>query len=133
MKREPAWVEKRFVLPIHEELLVRFGGVSGLRDEGLLDSALDSPKNRFHHGETEVFMLATAYAQAISRNHPFVDGNKRVALTCAGLFLMLNGFTVKLPEAEAVTMMLSLVTKEISEREFADWLNAHSRQRGRRK
>ncbi len=131
MKREPAWVEKRFVLPIHDELLVRFGGVSGLRDEGLLDSALDSPKNRFHYGETDVFMLATAYAQAISRNHPFVDGNKRVALTCAGLFLMLNGFTVKLPEADAVVMVIKLATNKVTEREFADWLKTFSR-RGRR-
>ncbi len=133
MKREPEWLSKYMVLAFHDKLLVRFGGSAGIRDENLLDSALDSPRNRFHHGESDLFTLATGYAQAITRNHPFVDGNKRAALTCAGLFLILNGFKVELPEPEAVSMTLGLTTKEISEPEFAAWLKSNSKRQAKSK
>jgi death on curing protein len=127
VKREPEWVEKHDVLAIHDILLVRFGGLAGIRDEASLESALDSPRNRFHHGETDPFMLAAACAQAISRNHPFVDGNKRVALACAAVFLMLNGYHVTLPEAEAVKMTFRLVATEITENEFAASLKVNAK------
>lgn len=127
MTPEPHWLEPRVVLALHEQLIERFGGPWGVRDEGLLLSALDSPKNHFHHGESDLFILAAQYAQALTRNHPFVDGNKRIALTCAGVFLKLNEYVVRLPEPEAVTMTLRLVTREISEQEFAEWLRKNSK------
>jgi death-on-curing protein len=81
VSREPRWISKAAALAIHGRLLAEHGGAAGLLDEGALDAALASPSNHFAHGEKDLFRLAAAYAHAISRNHPFQDGNKRVALT----------------------------------------------------
>ncbi len=122
MTKEPTWITKPMVRAIHEHLLAEHGSASGIRDEGLLDSALANPVNRFHYGETDLIALAAAYAHALSRNHPFVDGNKRVAFVVAVTFLELNGFRFTAPESEVVERTLTLAAREIGEAEYAAWL-----------
>lgn len=126
MSREPTWVSKAAVLAIHERLLAEHGGARGLLAEGALDGALASPKNHFEYGERDPFRLAAAYAHALTRNHPFRDGNKRVGLTVAGVFLELNGLRLHAPENGAATAMLTLSTGEIDEDGFAAWLRDSS-------
>jgi death on curing protein len=126
MTKEPAWITKPIARAIHEYLLAEHGSASGLRDEGLLDSALASPVNRFHYGETDIIALAAAYAYALSRNHPFVDGNKRVAFVIAITFLELNGIRFTAPETEVVERTLALAAREIGEEDYAAWLKARS-------
>ena len=122
MSPEPKWVSKAAVLAIHECLLAEHGGAPGLLEEGRLDAALASPRNHFAHQERDIFRLAAAYAHGITRDHPFQDGNKRVALTIAGVFLELNGFRLEAPENDAVSATLALSTREIDEEGFAAWL-----------
>lgn len=121
-RKEPRWVSKVATLAIHEMLLAEHGGADGIRDDGLLDSALSNPRNLFAYEETDIFRLAAAYAHALTRNHPFQDGNKRVALTVAGVFLELNGFRLEASEADAVSATLALSTRELDEAGFAAWL-----------
>lgn len=127
MSKGPRWVSKSAALAIHEALLSAHGGAVGVRDEALLESALTSPRNRFAYEKPDVFQLAAAYAHALTRNHPFHDGNKRVALTVAGVFLELNGFRIEAPEVDAVSATLALSTREIDEAAFAAWLRDSSR------
>ena len=109
MTSEPKWISKKSTLAIHEALLAEHGGAPGLVAEHLIDSALDSPKNHFAYGDVlDLFELATAYARALTKDHPFVDGNKRVALTVSLTFLERNGVIVTASEAEAVEMVLGL-------------------------
>ena len=122
----PRWLSKTFVLAIHARLLAEHGGAVGVRDEGLLESALDSPRNRFEHGEGDVFQLAAAYAFAITSNHPFADGNKRVAFAAAGIFLELNGHRLIAPEVDAVAAVVALSRSDMSDVEFSDWLRMNS-------
>ena len=124
MRKEPKWVSKQSVLAFHEKLLADHGGAPGLLDEGLLDAALASAKNRFAYEQDEIFRLAAAYAYAINQNHPFTDGNKRVALTVAGVFLELNGFRLDASEQDAAAATLALASGEMDERQFAEWLRA---------
>lgn len=107
----------------HRESLVRFGGADGLRDEGLLLSALARPKN-IHASEPEadIFRLAAAYCAGIVKNHPFVDGNKRTGVLAAITFLALNDVAVEFEEAMIVTMIIDLAAGEISEDDLAQWL-----------
>lgn len=126
MSREPKWVSKAAVLAIHGWLLAEHGGASGLLDEGRLDAALASPKDHSAYKERDIFRLAAAYAHAITRDHPFQDGNKRVALTIAGVFLELNSFRLDAPENDAVSAMLALSTHELDEEGFAAWLRESS-------
>jgi death-on-curing protein len=123
---EPKWVSKAAVLAIHERLLAEHGGASGLLDEGRLDAALASPRNHFAYGEADPFRLAAAYAHAIARDHPFRDGNKRVALTLAGVFLELNGLQLAAPENETAGMMLALAEGSLDEHALAAWLRDSS-------
>ena len=88
---EPRWLERRIIVAVHDAQLVRYGGAGGIRDAGLLESAIARPRNLHAYGETELCALATAYAFGIVRNHPFVDGNKRTAFVTAALFLRENG------------------------------------------
>ena len=113
--------------------MAEHGGAPGLPDEGLLDAALAAPKNRFAYEQADVFQLAAAYAFAITRNHPFVDGNKRVALTAAGVFLELNGFRLDASEQDAANATVALSSGKIDEREFAEWLRASCLAKGRKK
>lgn len=120
---EPAWLVKSAVLAVHNMIIVRFGGSAGLRDEGLLDSALARPVNLFHYEQCSGLpRLAASYAAGIIRNHPFVDGNKRSSFMAAYVFLVRNGLRLSADEAAATAMTLSLASSEIGEMEYATWL-----------
>jgi len=121
--REPKWVGIESVLALQERLISLFGGSSGLRDQGLLESALNRPRNLFaYQPGVSIERMAAAYAFGIAKNHPFIDGNKRVAFTVAGVFLGKNGRWLTASEAEATAAMLALSSSEISEDDFAHWL-----------
>jgi death on curing protein len=110
---------------IHEQQIVHFGGGSGLRDEGLLLSALARPENLAVYGEPDVAALAAAYAFGIARNHPFVDGNKRTALVTAAVFLIENGYELVASEADAVLTALALAAGELTEVALAEWIRGN--------
>jgi len=128
MKR-PVWVRRETVLALHEQSLVEFGGTAGIRDEGLLDSALAKPENLFAYGKPTIFDLAASYGFGLVKNHPFVDGNKRAGFIVAVIFLELNGYRFQATEAEAAVSTLALAAGEMSETEFAAWLKKNSRRR----
>lgn len=123
------WVSKQALLLLHGESLAEHGGTVGMRDEGLLDSALARAQNLAAHGELDVAALAAAYGSGISQNHPFVDGNKRAAFLSVGLFLALNGYRLSATQAEATLAMMSLAAGELDEAEFAAWLRQHLKAR----
>ena len=123
---EPVWVLRDVVLAIQEQLLAEFGGAAGIRDEGLLDSSLSRPENRYAYEQAGIFELAAAYAFGLVRNHPFIDGNKRIGFTVAILFLELNGWRFSASEADAVVKTLALAASVMDEVEYADWLKAYS-------
>ena len=125
--RAPRWVLREAVLALQERLLAEFGGRSGLRDEGLLDSALARPQHLLAYGKPTRFELAAAYAWGLVRNHPFVDGNKRMTFTTAVLFLELNGYRFTASEAEATLKTLALAARDLDEAGYAAWLQANSR------
>ncbi len=125
MKR-PAWVLKDTVLALHEQLLAEFGGSSGLRDVGLLESAIGRPVNVHVYENATVFDLAASYAFGLVKNHPFVDGNKRIGFAVAALFLELNGRSLRAPEADAVVQTLALAAGAITQDAYASWLEKHS-------
>jgi len=124
------WLSRQLVLAIHDEQLAEHGGALGLRDDGLLDSALARPLNRAGYGEPDVAELATLYAIAIARNHPFVDGNKRSAWSALVTFLALNGVEFSPPEVEATVNMLRLAGGDLSDDEFTAWVRLHARPGG---
>jgi death-on-curing protein len=120
---EPEWVLKSVVLALHEEQLAEHGGRTGLRDEGLLDSALARPKNAFAFGgETDLAALAAAYAVGIAKNHPFIDGNKRVSNVVTFMFLALNGRDLQANSAEQVRVWLAIAEGTMSQDEVAAWI-----------
>jgi len=119
---EPFWLTRQIIVAIHDEQLAIHGGASGLRDDGMLESALDRPKNRWAYEETELAELAAAYAFRIARNHPFVDGNKRTSLLALYTFLGVNGVDFVVPEAEAAAMILALAAGEVSEEGLTPWI-----------
>src|SRR3990167_9537673 len=109
------WIPKATVFGAHAKSLAGFGGADGVRDEGLLESALARPENLAAYGEPDAFDLAAAYAFGIVRNHAFVDGNKRTAFVTAALFLELNGFSLAASEPEATATMLAFASGEVTE------------------
>jgi death-on-curing protein len=119
---EPRWLTAEVLLAVQEELLARFGGLEGLRDEGLFDSALNRPKHLFQYEDPSLFELAAAYAHGLIKNHPFLDGNKRIAFMAAYIFLGANGQDLDAPETEAVLKTLALASGEIDAKEYAEWL-----------
>jgi death-on-curing protein len=119
---EPKWLTIPMIVAIHDEQLAMHGGSPGLRDAGLLESALDRPKNKWSCEKSELPELAAAYGYAIARNHPFVDGNKRTSLLAIYTFLGVNGIDFVVPEAEAAAMILSLAAGEVSEEGLARWI-----------
>lgn len=124
---EPNWLDRRGLLLLHSESLAEHGGSSGIRDEGLLDSALARPRNKFAYDpETDIAQLAAAYGFGLARNHPFVDGNKRIAFVATALFLRLNGYRLVTKTVDEIHAMLSLAADELSEDEFAVWIRSHS-------
>ena len=120
--REPRWLPKDLMLHVHNRQLAEHGGGAGVRDEGLLESALARPQNQFTYGETDVAALAGAYAFGIAKNHPFIDGNKRTAFVACELFLAANGYDLVASDEECLAMMLGLAASEIGEADFAAWL-----------
>src|SRR5688500_1227611 len=126
--REPIWLELQAILILHRESLDEHGGLDGIRDQGLLESALARPRNLFHYERvTDLCRLAAAYGFGIARNHPFNDGNKRAAFISAVLFLGLNGRTFSAPQPDATETVLKLAAGEITEDAFARWLSLHSK------
>lgn len=119
---EPRWLTRPAIEIIHDEQLAEHGGAAGLREGGLLESALARPRNIHGYGESDLCVLAAAYAAGIVRNHPFVDGNKRTGFLAAYTFLAINGLELDAPEAEAVVMTLDLAAGTLPEQGFAAWL-----------
>jgi death-on-curing protein len=118
---EVKWLTKQAVLAMHARQLAEHGGGAGLRDEGLLDSALQRPLDKSYYGAPDLFDLAAAYAYGIARNHPIVDGNKRTALVASRTFLLINGFTVTAPKEDLLRTFLSLADGALDEAELAAW------------
>ena len=119
---EPIWLTVAQILDIHSEQLAMFGGGDGIRDEGLLESALMRPQNQWHYGTTDLSALAADYAFGIAKNHPFVDGNKRVAFAAMMVFLRINDIAFRPAPEQATAIMLSLAAGEIDEQELIDWI-----------
>lgn len=122
---EPVWLTRALVEAIHDQLITEHGGSHGLRDEGLLESALARASNQFGYASPTLAELAAAYAVGLRRNHAFIDGNKRVALAAADVFLQLNEHELVAPEAEAVVMTRELAAGQCSEAEYAAWIASH--------
>lgn len=130
---EPKWLDRRVLAAAHSALLAQHGGAQGIRDEGLLDSALARPRNLLSYGNPDNFELAAAYAYGIARNHPFLDGNKRAAFLAAYVFLRRNGYRPEMSEAETVVMMNRLAARDLSKPELTAWFARNTRvRRGRR-
>jgi death-on-curing protein len=126
--KEPRWISKQALLLLHGESLAEHGGAGGIRDDGMLDSALGRPLNQHAYGGVDdLAQLAAAYAFGIARNHPFVDGNKRAALIAAGSFLLLNGQRLVADKVEAYEVTLALAAGDTSENDFANWIRKNSR------
>jgi len=126
--KEPRWLDRRGVLLLHAESLAEHGGTTGIRDEGLLDSALSRPRNKFvYHPEVDLAELAAAYGFGLARNHPFVDGNKRIAFIATAWFLRLNGRRLTSDRLDEIHAMLGLAAGELSEEEFAAWIRRYSK------
>jgi death-on-curing protein len=119
---EPFWLTRQIIIAIHDEQLAIHGGASGLRDEGMLGSALDRPRNKWSYENAELPELAAACAFAIARNHPFVDGNKRTSLLALYTFLGVNGIDFNVLEADAAAMILSLAAGEVGEDSLTRWI-----------
>ena len=129
-KREPRWLTRMVVDAIHSDQVREHGGALGLRDRGLLESALARPRNRFHHEPaSDLAALAASYGFGIARNHPFVDGNKRVAFQAMYVFLGLNGQQLDAPESEVVAVMLALAAGDITEGELGEWIRSNATRR----
>ena len=128
--KEPEWVLREVVFAAHEQSLARFGGSAGVRDEGLLDSALGKPLNLFVYGRPSLFDLAASYGYGIVKNHPFIDGNKRTGFLVAVVFLELNGYKFQASEVDATLQPLALAAGDVSERAFARWSKTNSKPAG---
>ena len=125
--KEPVWVLQDVVIAVQQILLAEHGGAPGIRDETLLASALNRPRQRFEYAdELSIFDLAASYCYGLANNHPFVDGNKRIALTIAALFLELNSYSLDAPEADAVVIIEPLAAGKLSEEELSVWFSEYS-------
>lgn len=124
---EPVWIKDDVVLAIHRRQLAEHGGGEGVRDSGLLDSALNKPKNLYHYNNPEpgLAALAASYAYGIARNHPFIDGNKRTAFVVCRLFLKLNGANLTASQEEKYNTFLKLAAGDLSEQELASWITLY--------
>ena len=123
---EPVWIKKAALLQTHTLILAEYGGLEGIRDEGLLDSALARPKNLYaYEGIEDIWRLGVSYAVGILRNHPFSDGNKRVAFVALNIFLNLNGLRLKVDPLEAGDTFVAAAAGEISEKDLGAWVFKH--------
>jgi death-on-curing protein len=119
---EPIWLDVEILIDLHAEQLALFGGPDGIRDQGMLESALGRPINKFTCGETDLAALAAAYAFGIARNHPFVDGNEPAAFGAMIMFLGLNDIDFLVPPESATAMILSLAAGEVNEEGLTRWI-----------
>jgi death on curing protein len=119
------WIDKRVLRLLHDESLADHGGASGMRDEGLLDSALARPLNLANCGTPDISDLAASYALGLAKNHAFVDGNKRAAFLAMGLFLYINGWRLTASQPDATVTMLAVAAGEIDEATLAEWIRQH--------
>ena len=124
---EPKWLNELSVVLLHAESVAEHGGSEGLRDRGLLQSALARARNLYvYEGVTEVARLAAVYGFGIARNHPFLDGNKRTAFLAIGLFLLKNGHVLETDDTEATRTMFALASGALTEAELVEWIRRHS-------
>jgi death-on-curing protein len=125
--KEPVWIDERDTLALHDRLLALYGGAVGLRDGGLLKSALARPQQHFAYGESpDIVDMAAAYTWGIVRNHPFLDGNKRTGFVVGVLFLELNGYRFTASEEEAAQMVLELASGNLDEAGYIAFLRDHA-------
>ncbi|MGV3658946.1 MAG: type II toxin-antitoxin system death-on-curing family toxin [Prosthecobacter sp.] len=124
--KEPEWVARGTVLQLHRHSINEHGGTHGIRDEGLLDSALGKPENVFAYSSPAIFDLAASYTFGLVKNHPFLDGNKRTAFVTGVLFLELNGYQCHASEMDAAARTLALAAGEMTEASYAAWLESCS-------
>ncbi len=127
--RKWVWIERSVILAAHDEQLAEHGGSPGIRDAGLLDSALARPLNRAAYGKPDAAELAAAYAYGLATNHPFVDGNKRIAFIALELFLALNGHQIAADDVNCAMSMLAVAAGTMKETALADWIRRHSKRR----
>ncbi|KAF3982619.1 MAG: type II toxin-antitoxin system death-on-curing family toxin [Methylococcales symbiont of Hymedesmia sp. n. MRB-2018] len=122
--KEPTWVLRDVVAAVQQMLLSEHGGLLGIRDEALLDSALSRPQNLFAYRESvSIFDLAASYSYGLALNHPFIDGNKRVALTVSAIFLEINGYSLNATEAETVITFEHLASGKLTEKQLSTWFH----------
>lgn len=127
MTHGPRWLAKADVIELHDYVLARTGGSPGLRDEGLLESALTRPLNRWsYEGVEDIRDLAATYAIGLAKNHPFIDGNKRAAFLGAGLFLELNGWMLTATDDDAISTFYAVAASQMDEDALADWVRNNS-------
>jgi len=119
------WLDKTIIHAVHDRQIAEHGGGQGIRDEGLLESALNRPVNLSGYGDPDAAALGAAYAFGIARNHPFVDGNKRTAWVAARLFLMINAVDLSFDKADATVLMQQLAAGDLTEDEVARWFRDH--------
>ncbi len=122
---EPVWILERVVLATHDRLLADHGGAEGLRDAGLLESALARPRQHYAYSSPDIIELGAIYTTGIVRNHPFVDGNKRTGFATGVAFLLLNGVVLQAAEEEAAQAVLALAAGDLDEAGYAAWLRAN--------
>ena len=120
------WIDPSVILAVHDEQIAEHGGSAGLRDAGLLESALARPLNLASYGKPDHADLAACYGVGIAKNHPFVDGNKRTAFVAVELFLMLNGWNLRASDTDAVLVVLAVAAGKIDETGFAEWIRRHA-------
>ena len=125
--KQPVWLSKDAVLAMHDRLLADYGGSAGVRDEGLIESAMGRPQNLFAYEKADLFTLAAAYAAGIIKNHPFIDGNKRVGFVAGAVFLDCNGYELQASESDATLKTLALAANELTEAQYAAWLKSNSK------
>ncbi len=123
---EPFWISENIAKVIHADQIAQHGGSPGIRDENLLSASLARPRHLFAYGEPTLFDLAAAYGYGLAKNHPFIDGNKRVAFAVMATFLEVNGYSLDVPEMDVVVMMERLATDEESQDSLAKWLEENS-------
>ena len=128
-KVEPLWILERVVLAVHDQLLAAHGGAEGLRDAGLLESALARPRQHFAHSSPDLIELAALYTAGLVRNHPFMDGNKRTGFLIGIVFLELNGFVFRAREEDATQAVLAVAAGELDEAGYAAWLRSNVKRR----
>ena len=122
----PVWVEDAVVIAIHRRQLAEHGGIDGIRDRGLLESALFRPKNQYAYGNPSIFDLAAAYGYGIAKNHPFIDGNKRTSYVVMRTFLKLNGYDIQASTVEKYEVWIRLADSQIDEIDLAKWIESKS-------